>query len=74
MKYYVTIIKDDSRACYEYEDKTAAMASFHTEMAYACNAKISTLCVVVNFNGTIEKVEKYTAPPIPVAEAEDGEN
>lgn len=74
MKYYVTVIKDDSRACYEYEDKTAAMASFHTEMAYACNAKISTLCVVVNSNGTIVKVEKYTAPPVPVAEAEDGEN
>lgn len=72
MKHYVTVIKDDSRACYEYEDKTAALASFHTEMAYACNAKISTLCVVVNSNGTIVKVEKYTAPPAPV-EVEGGE-
>lgn len=72
MKHYVAIIKNDSRAIFEYADKKAAMASFHHEMEYALNAGITTLCTVMNENGDTVAKEKYTAPPAPV-EIEGGE-
>jgi hypothetical protein len=71
MKHYTVIIKDDSRAVFEYDDKKSAMASFHHEMEYAMNAGITTACVVLNSNGDTVAREKYNAPvPVPV---EDGE-
>ena len=71
MKHYVSIIKDDSRAIFEYQDKTAAMAAYHHEMEYAMTAGITTLCIVNNANGDTIAREKYNAPaPAPV---EDGE-
>lgn len=66
MKHYVAIIKEDSRALYEHADKKAAMASFHSEMAYACNAGITTLCLVIAESGSVIASEKFTAPPAPV--------
>ena len=72
MKHYLAIVKDDSRALNEYANKKAAMASFHSEMAYACNAEITTLCLVIAESGSVIASEKYTAPPAPV-EAEGGE-
>lgn len=66
MKHYLAVIKEDSRALFEYADKTAAMASWHHEMEYACNAGVTTLCMVVNANGDTIAKEKYTAPPAPV--------
>ena len=65
MKHYLAIVKEDSRALFEYADKNAAMASFHHEMEYAINANITTLCVVLNANGNTVESEKYTAPPAP---------
>ena len=73
MKHYVSIIKDDSRAIFEYQDKTAAMASFHHEMEYAMNAGITTLCIVNNANGDTVAKEKYNAPAPAPAEVEGGE-
>lgn len=72
MKHYLSVIKEDSRAIFEYEDKTAAMSAFHHEMEYAYNAKITTLCVVLNANGNTVESEKFTAPSAPV-EVEGGE-
>lgn len=72
MKHYTVIIKEDSRAIFEYADKTAAMSSFHHEMEYAMNAGITTLCAVLNANGDTIAKEKYTAPPAP-SETEGGE-
>ena len=71
MKHYTIIVKEDSRAIFEYADRTAAMASFHHEMEYALNAGITTLCAVLNANGDTIAKEKYTAPPAPAVE--DGE-
>lgn len=63
MKYYVTIAQNDSTcACFAYDEKPAAMAKFHHEMEYACNAGITTLCMVANSNGALLANEKYTAP------------
>ena len=70
MKHYTAIIKDDSRALFEYPDKTAAMASFHHEMEYALNAGITTLCLVLNENGDTVAREKHTAPPAPEPEGD----
>ena len=72
MKHYLAIVKEDSRALFEYADKNGAMASFHHEMEYAINAGITTLCVVLNANGNTVESEKFTAPPAPV-EVEGGE-
>lgn len=71
MKHYVAIIKEDSRALFEFSDKKSAMASYHTEMAYACNAGITTLGMVITENGNVIASEKHTAPPAP-AEVEGG--
>ena len=73
MKHYLAIVKEDSRALFEYADKNAAMASFHHEMEYAINAGITTLCVVLNANGNTVESEKFTAPPAPAPEIEGGE-
>ncbi len=68
MKHFVSIIQnDDVCACFAYPDKTAAVAKYHTEMAYAANANITTLCVVVNANGAVVCSEKYTATATPEA-------
>lgn len=66
MKHYVAIIKDDSRAIFEYADRKTAMASYHHEMEYAMNADITTVCAVLDANGNTVAKEKYTAPPAPV--------
>ena len=73
MKHYVTIIKDDSRAIFEYADRTSAMAAYHHEMEYALNAGITTLCMCINANGDTVAKEKYTAPPAPAVEDGEGE-
>lgn len=66
MKHFVTIVQNDSTcACFAYDDKTSAVAKFHHEMEYACNAGITTLCSVMNANGIIVANEKFTAPPVP---------
>jgi hypothetical protein len=66
MKHYVAIIKNDSRALFEYPDRKTAIASFHHEMEYAINANITTVCVVLTENGDTVAKEKYTAPHAPV--------
>lgn len=70
MKHYIAIIKDDSRALFEYADKKAAMASFHHEMEYAINANITTACAVMNENCVIVVKEKYTAQSAIFGDAE----
>ena len=72
MKHYLAVIKDDSRALFEYADRNGAMGAFRHEMEYAINAGITTLCVVLNANGNTVESEQYTAPPAPV-EVEGGE-
>lgn len=71
MKHFVTIIQNDSTcACFSYDDKAGAMSKYHSEMAYAMNAGVTTLCTVMNASGGIIANEKYTAP---AAEPQDGE-
>lgn len=49
--FFVTIIKDDSQAITRYNEVEAAMSAFHSEMAYAYNAKVATTCYVTDKYG-----------------------
>lgn len=66
MKYYVIIIKVDSQAINVYDSQDAALSAFHSEMAYAYNAKISTTCIVTDTYGSQIKRERYEIPVEPV--------
>ena len=66
MKHTVQILQnEETAACFVYPDKAQAMAKYHTEMAYAYSAGVTTLCIVANTAGTIIATDKYTAPPAP---------
>lgn len=70
MKYITLELQnEETTASFVYGNKSEAMAKFHHEMEYACNAGITTLCLVVDSNGRLYANEKYTAP----APAEGGE-
>lgn len=75
MKHFVTIIQNDEVcACYAFDSRKDAMARYHSELAYAMNAGITTMVVVVNSNTSVVASEKYTAP-IPVdEEPQDGDS
>ena len=74
MKHFVSIIQNDETcACFAYPDRAAAIAKFHTEMAYASNANVTTLCIVANSNGAIVRTEKYTATVTSEAGEENAE-
>ena len=68
MKHYVTLVQGDSAsatcACYAYGSKPEAMAKFHHEMEYANSlGTTTTICSVMNENGAVVAVEKFTALP-----------
>lgn len=66
MKHYVTLIQNDTTAaCFAYDTKAEALAKYHHEMEYASTSGNTTLCSVMNANGAIIAVEKYTAPAEP---------
>lgn len=60
--YYVVIIKPDSQAVNRFETLDAAYAAFHTEMAYAYTAQISTTCYITDNGGNMKVRECYEAP------------
>ena len=66
MKYFVTIIQNDSTcACFAYDNRADAMAKFHSEMAYRHESRTSTVCSVMNSNGdTVAKDIWQTAAQI----------
>ena len=72
MKYYVTVVQGEvTCAAFAYENKAQAMAKFHTEMRYAYDAGITTLCSVMSSYGAVAAVEKYTAPSSTPESGED---
>ena len=74
MKHFVSIIQNDETcACFAYPDRAAAVTKFHTEMAYAANANVTTLCIVVNANGAVVCSEKFTATVQPEAGEDNAE-
>ena len=76
MKHFVSIIQNgETPAMFAYDDKNAAMAAFHTEMAYRHPSRTSTVAFVFNANGTVVAHDSYIAPaPVDTPEVtEDGE-
>lgn len=64
-KYYCVIVQNNStQAVFAYDSYDAALAKFHTELAYRAEGRTSTLCVILDSNGIVQKSEKWfrTAP------------
>lgn len=73
MKHVVTIVQnEETTASFLFPDKPQAMAKFHTEMAYAHSAGVTTMCSVMSTSGSVVATDKYTAPPASV-ESEGGD-
>lgn len=63
MKYFVSIIQNgEIPAMYAYDDKNAAMAAFHSEMAYRHESRTSTVAFVMDANGNVIVKDRYFAP------------
>ena len=73
--FYLVIIQNNSTpAIFGYESYDAALAAFHTEMAYRAEGRTSTKCAIVNSELVTLIRETYTAPvPEPNAEPTEGE-
>ena len=69
MKYYLITIKQDSQSINAYNTQNAALAAFHTEMAYAYNSGIETTCIVTDKYGSQNKVGRFEVH----AESEDND-
>lgn len=57
MKYYLVIVQNDSaQAIYVYDGIDAALAAYHSELAYRAESRVKTLCVIIDsFGNTIRK-------------------
>lgn len=62
--YYLAIIHNygESRALYSYDTFDAALAAFHTELAYRAEGRTQTVCTILNSEGQVLRNEVYTAP------------
>lgn len=62
-KYYVVIIQnDDTQAVYTYTDLDAALAVFHSELAYRGEGRNKTICTILNNLGHQMKTEMWARP------------
>ena len=61
--YYLAIIQNDSVATlYSYETYEAALAAFHSELAYRGEGRTSTKCAILNADLQLQRQETYVAP------------
>lgn len=61
MYYLVIIQNNDTQAIYRHNSLDAAMAAFHTEMAYRAEGRTSTKCAILDSDMCIVRSEVYTA-------------
>lgn len=60
MRVYLVIVQNDSIATvYGYDDYDSASAAFHTELAYRGTDRDSTMCAIINSEGTVLKQELW---------------
>lgn len=73
--YYLIIVQNNNiPAIFAYESYDAALAAFHTEMAYRAEGRTSTKCLILDSDLNTHMKESYTAPvPEPNAEPTEGE-
>ena len=60
MNYYLAVVQNNSTcALYSYDTYDAALAAFHSEMAYRGEGRESTLCIIFNSSGDILYTEAW---------------
>lgn len=62
MYYVITIQNNTIPAIYSYETMEAALAYFHTELAYRHESRTSTRCMIVDSELSLIRQESYVAP------------
>lgn len=74
MKFYLIIVQNESAvAIYSYDTMDAALAAYHSELAYRSELRTSTDCAILNEALQVMMRESYTAPapePEPTPEPE----
>ena len=71
--YYTVIIQNNNTpAIFAYESYDAALAAFHTEMAYRAEGRTSTKCAIVDSELITLMRETWTAPVQPIEEPQEG--
>lgn len=70
MYYLVIVQNNNTQAVYAYNNLDAALAAFHSEMAYRAEGRTSTKCAILDESMYIVKSETYTKEPEPAAESE----
>lgn len=70
--YYLIIVQNNNiPAIFSYESYDAALAAFHTEMAYRAEGRSSTKCMIINTELVTMVREIWNAPtPEPNEEPE----
>lgn len=72
MFYVVIIQNNDTPAIFAYNSYDAALAKFHTEMAYRHESRTSTKCMIIDGELLTINRETYTAPVQTVEEPQEG--
>lgn len=62
MYYLIIIQNNNTQAIYRYDSLDAAMAAYHTELAYRAEGRASTKCAILDSDMRIVRSEVYTAP------------
>ena len=59
--YYLAIVQNGTtQALYAYSSYDAALAAYHSELAYRAEGRTSTLCVILDMYGNTMKQEYWT--------------
>ena len=62
--YYLAIVQNGTtQALYAYNTYDAALAAYHSELAYRAEGRTSTLCVILDAYGNTMKQEFWSATP-----------
>ena len=62
--YYLAIVQNGTtQALYAYSNYDAALAAYHSELAYRAEGRTSTLCVILDEYGNTIKQELWRAAP-----------
>lgn len=62
MFYLITVQNGNTPSMLGYESHDAALAAFHTEMAYRAEGRTSTKCLILDSDLNTHMKESYTAP------------
>lgn len=59
--FFVVIVQNDEiTSSFGYTDYTQALAKYHTELAYRSEGRTSTMCMIIDRFGEVQKKERYS--------------